>query len=378
MGVWRVLMEILMINKSYQRYVLIFLWATAFWVTVGVLHLGSLYVEEIQSSHAPFPSKERWALFVLTHFTWAFLTTFVYFLIERSPPRSDSIRWLIWLVLTAVFWVIFTAVSRQSLISFLWGESYGNLEHILLNESPFLYLFNFLKVILAYGACTGIFYYLQARDAQLKLLALGREAAAVREQQARFQLKALQSQLSPHFLFNCLNSVSGLARNNDTARIVETLARLADILRYAIEGAEKEQVILADELAFTESYIFLQQLRFNGCFDYTLQNLLSNQFAFCPPFCVQTLVENVFSHNELSPSNPVSINVRVTGGDGVLRVSVENTPLLRTPTEGIGVGLDNLKGRLRLLYGDGASLSTFEDSDKFVATLTLPVIREDD
>jgi len=367
-----------MINKSYQHYFRIFFCAAVFWVTVGVLHLSSLYVEELQSSQSMFPSKERWALFVLTHFTWAFLTTFVYFLIERSPPRSDNGRWLIWLLLTAVFWVIFTAISRQSLVSFLWKEAYSDLEHILLNESPFLYLFNFLKVILAYGACTGIFYYLQAREAQLKLLALGREAAAAREQQARFQLKALQSQLSPHFLFNCLNSVSGLARNNDTGRIVETLARLADILRYAIEGAEKEQVILADELAFTESYICLQLLRFDSCFDYRVENALSDQFVFCPPFCIQTLVENVFAHNELTPSNPIAIRVHITSRDDALVIAVENSPLLPTYSEGVGVGLENLSGRLRLLYGESAQVLTRSDQNTFVATLILPVIREDD
>lgn len=367
-----------MINKSYQRYFRIFFCAAVFWITVGVLHLSSLYLEELQSSQSMVPSKERWALFVATHFTWAFLTTFVYFLIERSPPRSDNGRWLIWLLLTAMFWVIFTAACRQSLISFLWEEPYGDLEHILLNESPFLYLFNFLKVILAYGVCTGIFYYLQAKASQLKLFSLEREAAAAREQQVRFQLKALQSQLSPHFLFNCLNSVSGLARNNNTGKIVETLARLADILRYAIEGAEKEQVILTDELAFTESYIYLQSLRFDSCFDYKVQNQLTGQFVFCPPFCIQTLVENVFSHNELISSNPISISVQIKSCDGALVMSVENSPLLPSHVEGVGVGLENLRGRLRLLYGERAQVLIQQDQDKFVVTLILPVIREDD
>jgi LytS/YehU family sensor histidine kinase len=167
-----------------------------------------------------------------------------------------------------------------------------------------------------------------------------------------------------------------MARNNDNSGIVKAVSHLAELLRYAVEATNQAEVVLDDELKFTANYVALQKIRFENGFDYSIQVLLDDRYAFCPPFCIQTLVENVFSHNELCATQPVKIAVDVTQRGEVLVVKVDNT--ISTPVEnaGAGVGLRNLADRLQLLYGASAQLLTHAHAKNFCATIHLPMKAE--
>lgn len=365
-------------NQRIKRYLGIFLYASIFWITMGVLYLGSIYLEEIQSGKFNFPTAEKWILGVTAYFTWSFLTTFLYYLIEKNPPSKDSFRWVIELLLTTLAWLLIITLIRHSLISLIWGTPQESIINIILHDSVFLYLFNFFKVIMTYFACTGIFFYSRMQDAKLELVNLQREAAEALDKKSRFQLQALQAQLSPHFLFNSLNSISGMARNQENARIVTTVAHLADLLRYTVEATDQTQVVLEDELNFTNNYLSLQKIRFDGCFHYSSEINLTDTYIYCPPFCIQTLVENVFSHTELSQSNPVFISLRIDEDKDFVRIKVENTPLIPTHHEGAGVALKNLRERLELLYGNKAELIILSNEKMFSVSIILPIRYEND
>lgn len=365
-------------SRIIKKYGAIFLFASIFWVSLGALHLGALFLELPEAGKPDYLSMERFILFIVTYLSWAFFTTFSYFLIEKWPPGKESFTWVFTLLLAAMSWLVIVVVFREYLISFLWDLDVKSVYTMITNETPFLYLFNSLKVIVNYGICTGIFYYYRIQEEKIALLHYQRQVAEVAEKKSRFQLQALQAQLSPHFLFNCLNSVTALARTEDYARIVAVVADLAALLRYAIEGTQKSEVSLEEELNLTNHYIALQEIRFSGCFSFKIDIDFPTYNLLCPPFCVQILVENVFSHNQLNPKNPVAINVKIAKDSRNMRIFVENSPLIPLENSGSGTALNNLKERLDLLYGREASLVLENNGETFSVTLTLPIRSEND
>jgi sensor histidine kinase YesM len=362
-----------LVSPRIQHYVPIFLYASIFWMTLGTLHLSALSLGDIQAGKNYNLSAQRWALFLWSYFSWAFLTTFVYALIEKNLPSRDNWRWLLGFVLTMGAWLGIISIIVQFLNSVLWGFAPEPVWEMLSNTTPFLYLFNALKFAMTYGACTGIVYYRRLQDAKLELLKLERLTAEVMEKKSRFELQALQAQLSPHFLFNALNSVSAMARNNDSSGIVKAVSHLADLLRYAVEATNQTVVNLDEELKFTANYIALQKMRFGDGFRYDIDVQLNDSFSNCPPFCIQTLVENVFSHNELSTAQPLLIRVRIFQVEGCLSIEVENTVAAPVEKSGPGVGLRNLAERLHLLYGESAHLSAQLNPAGFAATINMPM-----
>ncbi|ATB44824.1 sensor histidine kinase [Corallococcus macrosporus] len=176
--------------------------------------------------------------------------------------------------------------------------------------------------------------------------------AAARASELRF----LKSQLQPHFLFNCLNSVRALI-SEDPARAQQVVTRLSTLLRYALTARERETVPLAQELQVVRDYLELEGVRLEsrlrvredvepGALDLTV-----------PAMLVQTLVENAIKHGvaQVPEGGEVAVSARLQEGALLLEVSNTATPSAR-PMEGSGVGLHNASERLRLLCGAGASL----------------------
>lgn len=184
-------------------------------------------------------------------------------------------------------------------------------------------------------------------------------AARISEDLAQAQLRALQAQLNPHFLFNALNSVVTLI-GRDPALAQRTVVRLADLLRATLRTGDAQEVMLSQELELTRRYLEIEQVRFADRL--TVQwNLAENVDAVVPAFALQPLVENALVHGiaQLSGPGVLSISTAREEQDIVLRVC-DNGPGPQVPTRssnGAGVGLANLRARLERLYGDLASLT---------------------
>lgn len=365
-------------SRAAKKYARIFAIASVFWMAIGALHLTSVFLGDLRAGDASALTAQRWSYYLSTYWTWAFLTTYVYYLVEDNPPNRESWRWLFGFILTLGFWIVAIGVIGQGLNNLISERPHKSLGDMVSNIAPFLYLFNALKFTMTYGACAGIVYYRRLQDAKLELLTLERITAEVMAKKSRFQLQSLQAQLSPHFLFNALNSVSAMARQNDCVGIVKAVSCLAELLRYAVEATDQSEVTLADELKFTANYVALQKIRFGAGFQYSVEVHLRDTYAVCPPFCVQTLVENVFSHNDLSSTQPVSIAVQVTESDSFLVVQVENSVSAPAESEGVGMALRNLKERLQLLYGAAAHLAIQADAQRFSASICWPARNEND
>lgn len=138
-------------------------------------------------------------------------------------------------------------------------------------------------------------------------------------EQARFSL--LQSQINPHFLFNCLNVIAGAATKEHADMTYELIASLSRIFRYTLEG-QKETVALSKELMVLKSFIYIQKKRFGERLDYQLNAAVETERYEIPPFTLQPLVENSIKHGILVKEKGGRVRIRIYEKDDelVLRI----------------------------------------------------------
>jgi hypothetical protein len=188
------------------------------------------------------------------------------------------------------------------------------------------------------------------------------------------QFHALRSQLNPHFLFNCLNSLRELI-DEDPDRAKQVVSLLSDLLRYTLRADRVETVSLKEELRAVEDYLSLEKVRFEERLHLRLNIDPDSLSARVPPMLVQTLAENGVKHGiaRLPAGGDLSIATLVSEGN--LNIEVTNSGTLSTKGDGSSaVGLDNARERLRLMYGDGASLIvTALDQARVRAAVVIPI-----
>ena len=188
------------------------------------------------------------------------------------------------------------------------------------------------------------------------------------------QFQALRSQLNPHFLFNCLNSLRELI-DEDRTRAKEVIDLLSALLRYTLRADRVETVSLKEELEAVEDYLTLEKVRFEERlrtrFDVDPQSL----DARLPPMLLQTLAENGVKHGiaRLPAGGELAVVTQALGEN--LRIEVTNPGKLSDATEGSSaIGLGNARERLRLMYGNSASLTlTAAGESKVRAEVVIPL-----
>ena len=185
------------------------------------------------------------------------------------------------------------------------------------------------------------------------------------------QLRALRAQINPHFLFNALNSLRGLIAE-DPPRAASMVTGFAGLMRYALQSDRNETVTVAEELAAVDDYLELERMRFEERLRVERVVSPDARDARLPPMLLQLLVENAIKHGVANLRHGGVVRIGVAIVDARLEIRVWNTGVLSS-SDGGGVGLDNARERLRLLYGPSASL-TLEGGNGFVvATLRIPL-----
>jgi len=169
--------------------------------------------------------------------------------------------------------------------------------------------------------------------------------STIKEQQKENELKLLRSQISPHFLFNNLNTLDALI-DSDTEKAKEYLNRLSLIYRYLIQTKDAEVMELNEEMNLAENYIFLIKTRFGNDYDFTITKNVPLEGKFVPTGAIQTLLENVAKHNRAQYGKVIKAEL-VIDEDWL---SISNTKsTIKTSNDSLGTGLKNLKYRYKLL-----------------------------
>lgn len=192
------------------------------------------------------------------------------------------------------------------------------------------------------------------------------------KRQMEAQLKMLQAQIEPHFLFNTLANVAGLI-DADPALAKQLLTRLNDWLRIALQRTRSEQTLLGDELDMLENYLQMLKIRFGDRLRWQVEaDEAVRQHRF-PPMLLQPLVENAVRHGIEPKLGGGEIAIHVHLNDTNLRIEVSDTGVGLVNEKGAGTGLANIRARLSALFGEQARLLTHHNSKGGVtAILELP------
>ncbi len=188
---------------------------------------------------------------------------------------------------------------------------------------------------------------------------------------AEAQLAQLQAQLRPHFIFNALNTVSSLM-HTDVARADRVLAQLGDLLRASLRANRREEVSLREELELLERYAEIMRERFDGRVSFEWKVAQETLDAQVPSMLLQPLLENAFKHGIERSSAPERIIIRTSRVGDELHIDIHNSGPRLTNRSG-GVGLQNCRERLYLLYESAAELTVANAEESGVlARVRLP------
>jgi sensor histidine kinase YesM len=189
------------------------------------------------------------------------------------------------------------------------------------------------------------------------------------------QLRLLRAQIEPHFLFNTLGAVQQLARHG-APRAAELTANLIDFLRSSMQDMRSEQVSLAAEFGLLESYLKVMQVRLGERLRFSLQLPRALEQVRLPSMILLTLVENAIKHGIEPALRGGEIVVSAQALDGAVRIRVQDGGVgmstIPEPDGGGGTGLENVRHRLRLAYGDRAGLALHEGDPGLIADVTIP------
>jgi len=241
--------------------------------------------------------------------------------------------------------------------------------------SPMVLFLNTLPVALAVTVVVGVITTLivsnkerlEASRMALQTQRLERERAE--KLAAEAQLASLTSRVQPHFLFNTLNSISALIRENPE-QAEQTIERLASLLRSSLD--QTETVPLEQEIKLVRDYLEIQKTRLGERlhFEVTVEPGVQ---AAVPPFSVQTLVENAVKHVAGRRQEGVTLQIQAKRFDRNVVVFVtDNGPGFAEDSIKASHGLDNLQGRLRVIYGDRAGLEFLREPGSMIVRLRVP------
>ncbi|MCG8575214.1 MAG: histidine kinase [Flavobacteriales bacterium] len=184
------------------------------------------------------------------------------------------------------------------------------------------------------------------------------------------ELKNLRAQLNPHFLFNSLNSIRALVGLNPE-QAKTSITRLSSLLRESINLGKLKVISLNQELELVKSYLDLEQIRFEERLKLEFAVAENSLHCEIPPLMVQTIVENGIKHGISKSIDGGIVSVKTTFENKTLELEVSNTGKLDTDEASKGIGLENSRKRLSILFGDRADLNIRQDGDLVMVLIKI-------
>jgi two-component sensor histidine kinase len=222
------------------------------------------------------------------------------------------------------------------------------------------------------GCVYAFTYHHEARERESQQARLATQLAEAR-------LRALRMQINPHFLFNSLNAITVLVRDQNTFDASRMLELLSGVLRQVLQTEQQNEVSLDDELRFVEKYLAIEQVRFSDRLQvrWSIESTLRN--AVVPAFILQPLVENAVRHGVSQRSEQGLIEIAAMESDGNIVLTVTDNGPGYSLDSTAGVGLSNIRARLETLFANTAQLDVRNAPDGgTVATLRFPLRRSTD
>jgi two-component sensor histidine kinase len=225
---------------------------------------------------------------------------------------------------------------------------------------------NFLILsILVVGFDTGLRATLRWTEAEQEKVRLEKENVAT-------QLMLLQNQVSPHFFMNTLNNIHSLV-DIDTGEAKEAILKLSKMMRYLLYETETKHTTLKREIEFLQSYINLMKLRLSEKVKITVNFPQSIPDKTLPPLLFTSIIENAFKHG-ISYKDESFISIDMVMNDERLLLTVKNSKSdNKQVKDSQGIGIENTRKRLDLLYGDKYHLYIIDNENLFTVNLSIPL-----
>ena len=186
------------------------------------------------------------------------------------------------------------------------------------------------------------------------------------------QLNVLKGQINPHFMFNSLNNIRGLILENP-AKSREMITRLSEMLRYSLTKSEINTIALDEEIEMVENFIAISKIQLEDRLQFVAEIAEDSKRLQIPPMIIQMLIENAVKHgiSQLKEGGVVLLKIKMENAD--LHIEVNNTGQLSQEKSTTQMGLKNIQGRLRLLYGEIATFELNEIENQVIAKIVIPI-----
>jgi LytS/YehU family sensor histidine kinase len=186
------------------------------------------------------------------------------------------------------------------------------------------------------------------------------------------ELKSLKFQINPHFVFNALNSMSALTEI-DPKRAKQMIIKLADFLRYTLANNDRQKNSLTEELRNIKLYLEIEKIRFEDKFEYVEEIHPECKNIEIPSMILQPLFENAIKHAVYETFNIVTIKLTCKKETDFLKITLENNFEGESNKKGAGVGIKNIKERLRLIYSRDNLMEVKKDNGNFMVNIYIPI-----
>lgn len=361
------------INLSFVIY------NSLFWLFIISVNFSTSYGDSLVGQH-PFDVIHSLTVLLLSYGPWMLFTPFLYELVNRAVVGERRYALINTYLGLFVSWLpLYIALDTLVMLSNRGLTDKSLLEGILMYPK-FYAFFNAVIYSGMFGGYLAIIYFRHSRKKELEALTLSNHNTQLELRLSELKMQALQAQLEPHFLFNALNSISSLVRIADKKQALKAIRQLSDLLRFAVAASPRKLVNFKEELQFTRDYIDLQRLRFGQRLDALIDDQCDDGEIQCPPYIVQTLVENAIVHNLEKSGEALTVTVTASYEGQWLNIVVENSAVSDIENvqgthsgSGLGVGLENLRNRLNILYQHNFSLTLEDQNGVYRVLLRLPV-----
>jgi sensor histidine kinase YesM len=362
-----------------HRKVILIIFVSALVVTV-LIHVSTvlMWVENLRTPG--LPEIERGGIIhrlkmegidgIIQVLLFLIMALFNYRLKDRLIPKSIG-KGRVWYIVLLNLIVLFIFIRLDLLIREITGLGYSltvfskiSLEHGISRFSLLsllLYTLKYLPVLFVSLFLTYLLLQIQQnRAAEARLV-------QIKEEKVKAELSALKDQISPHFFFNTLSSLSAVVRNGPKKEGLEFIREMSNTYRYTLTSRQHDLVALSEEMEFLKAYTFLLKKRFESGFHVEInipEELLKT--GKIPPMSLQLLVENGIQHNVITGESPIIFTVYVEED----MICIRNTLNRKENSEGFGSGLKNLANRFSLI----AAKDIVIQQDESYFTVKLPLL----
>lgn len=351
-------------KRDVRNYPLYFL----LWTVFGLFYFSQGLTQRLVS-HDPTPWWRYLVAWLLGAYIWALLTPAILWLGRRFPiERSNwSSRVSLQLFLSAMFSVFELGLEDMLYARLhLFPSAAERFNAVFIRSLTRGFHGGVLDYWIVLGLQWGVLYYHRYRERSQEVLQIQLRASELQSQLVSAQLNALKMQLQPHFLFNTLNAITVLVRQQKSRDAEQMLGHLSDLLRGVLEDVDAQQISLRRELEYMQLYLSIEQVRFADRLRVEISVDPATQDASVPQMILQPIVENAIRHGLGRSSSAGRILIVTSKIKDTVEVRVQDDgPGFSNnfSSEDQGIGLANTRARLRQLYGERANLEIENGED---------------